>query len=95
MEGRTEGRTDICKFPPEFYRASALWSSCPKARCNGRIDEPTNIVGSRVACTRLEKNVINLFFYTTICVSFYSGYKRASGNPIHANAAEVERRLFG
>ena len=44
MEGRTEGqkerrterqkdgRTDVSKFPPVFYRTSALWGRCPKRK---------------------------------------------------------------
>ena len=29
-DGRTEGRTDVSRFPPVFYRTSALWGRCPK-----------------------------------------------------------------
>ena len=29
-EGRTDGRMDVWKFPPVFYRTSALWGRCPK-----------------------------------------------------------------
>ena len=29
--GGTEGRTDVWKFPPVFYRTSALWGRCPKS----------------------------------------------------------------
>ena len=28
--GRKDGRTDVWKFPPVFYRTSALWGRCPK-----------------------------------------------------------------
>ena len=26
-----DGRTDVSKFPPVFYRTSALWGRCPKS----------------------------------------------------------------
>ena len=29
-DGRTDGRTDVSKFPPVSYRTSALWGRCPK-----------------------------------------------------------------
>ena len=29
-DGRKDGRTDVSKFPPVFYRTSALWGRCPK-----------------------------------------------------------------
>ena len=28
-EGRKDGRTDVWKFTPVFYRTSALWGRCP------------------------------------------------------------------
>ena len=28
-DGRKDGRTDVWKFPPVFYRTSALWGRCP------------------------------------------------------------------
>ena len=32
MEGRKDGRMDVWKFTPVFYRTSALWGRCPKRR---------------------------------------------------------------
>ena len=29
-DGWKDGRTDVSKFPPVFYRTSALWGRCPK-----------------------------------------------------------------
>ena len=29
-DGRTEGCTDVWKFPPGSYRTLALWGRCPK-----------------------------------------------------------------
>ena len=29
-DGRKDGRTDVWKFTPVFYRTSALWGRCPK-----------------------------------------------------------------
>ena len=31
-DGRTDGRTDVWKFTPVFYRTSALWGRCPKRK---------------------------------------------------------------
>ena len=31
-DGRKDGRTDVWKFPPVFYRTSALWGRCPKRK---------------------------------------------------------------
>ena len=31
-DGRTDRRTYVSKFPPVFYRTSALWGRCPKAK---------------------------------------------------------------
>ena len=28
-DGRKDGWTDVWKFPPVFYRTSALWGHCP------------------------------------------------------------------
>ena len=33
-DGRKDGRTDVWKFPPVFYRTSALWGRCPKRPIN-------------------------------------------------------------
>ena len=32
MDGQTDGWTDVSKFPPVFYRTSALWGCCPKSQ---------------------------------------------------------------
>ena len=34
--GGTDGRTDVWKFPPVFYRTSALWGRYPKRRMRRR-----------------------------------------------------------
>ena len=34
-----DGRTDVSKFPPVFYRTSALWGRCPKRRTKDEEDE--------------------------------------------------------
>ena len=31
-----DGRTDVWKFPPVFYRTSALWGRCPKRKRKAR-----------------------------------------------------------
>ena len=37
-DGRKDGRTDVSKFPPVFYRTSALWGRCPKRIYKGSKD---------------------------------------------------------
>ena len=43
-DGRREGRTDAWKFPPVFYRTSALWGRCPKRVRMGSKVVPTDKV---------------------------------------------------
>ena len=30
-DGQTDGKTEVWKFPPVFYRTLALWGPCPKS----------------------------------------------------------------
>ena len=32
QRGGTDGRTDVWKFTPVFYRSSVLWGRCPKRK---------------------------------------------------------------
>ena len=32
MDKQKDGRMDVSKFPPVFYRTSALWGRCPKSK---------------------------------------------------------------